>query len=73
MKTFDVQLGKRSYPIYIGENLLALPQYFLGHISGANVFIITNETIAPLYLDKVLESCKKLNCLLPWKQFIAPY
>jgi len=62
MKTFDVQLGKRSYPIYIGENLLALPQYFLGHISGANVFIITNETIAPLYLDKVLESCKKLNC-----------
>ncbi len=62
MKTFDVQLGKRSYPIYIGENLLSQPQYFLDHIAGENVFIVSNEKVAPLYLDKVLDSCKKLQC-----------
>ena len=62
MKTFDVQLGKRSYPIYIGENLLSQPQYFLDNIAGENVFIVSNEKVAPLYLDKVLDSCKKLQC-----------
>ena len=62
MKTFDVQLGKRSYPIYIGENLLSQPQYFLDHIAGENIFIVSNEKVAPLYLDKVLDSCKKLQC-----------
>ncbi len=62
MKTFDVQLGKRSYPIYIGENLLSQPQYFLDHIAGENVFIVSNKKVAPLYLDKVLDSCKKLQC-----------
>jgi 3-dehydroquinate synthase len=62
MKTFDVQLGKRSYPIYIGENLLSQPQYFLDHIPNENVFIVSNEKVAPLYLDKVLDSCKKLQC-----------
>ena len=62
MKTFDVQLGKRSYPIYIGEDLLSQPQYFLDHIPSENVFIVSNEKVAPLYLDKVLDSCKKLQC-----------
>ncbi len=62
MKTFDVQLGKRSYPIYIGENLLSQPEYFLDHIAGENIFIVSNEKVAPLYLDKVLDSCKKLQC-----------
>ena len=62
MKTFDVELGKRSYPIYIGNDLLTQSQFFLDHIPGKNVFIVSNEKIAPLYLDVVLESCKKLNC-----------
>jgi len=62
MKTFDVQLGNRSYPIYIGENLLSQPQFFLDHAANKNVFIISNEKVAPLYLDKVLDSCKKLSC-----------
>ncbi|QMU62094.1 MAG: 3-dehydroquinate synthase [Gammaproteobacteria bacterium] len=62
MNTFDVQLGKRSYPIYIGEDLLTQPQHFLNHTAHKNVFIISNEKVAPLYLDKVLDSCKKFNC-----------
>lgn len=62
MKTFDVQLGKRSYPIYIGDDLLSQPKYFLDHAPSENVFIVSNEKVAPLYLDKVLDSCKKLHC-----------
>jgi len=62
MKTFNVQLGNRSYPIYIGDHLLSQPQHFLDHISGKSVFIITNEKVAPLYLDKVVNGCNKLSC-----------
>ena len=62
MKTFDVQLGKRSYPIYIGENLLSQAELLTKHIPSQNVFIVSNEKIAPLYLDSVLDSCKGLKC-----------
>ncbi len=62
MKTFNVQLGKRSYPIYIGNNLLTEPTHILKHIPGKHVFIISNEKVAPLYLDQVLSRCKKLSC-----------
>lgn len=62
MKTFDVQLGKRSYPIYIGENLISQPQYFLDHIPNESVFIVSNEKVAPLYLENILASCSKLKC-----------
>lgn len=62
MKTFDVQLGKRSYPIYIGENLISQPHYFLDHIQSERVFIVSNEKVAPLYLDNILASCNKLKC-----------
>jgi 3-dehydroquinate synthase len=62
MKTFNVQLDKRSYPIYIGEGLLSQEKYFLDHIPSENVFIVSNEKVAPLYLDTLLESCKELKC-----------
>ena len=62
MKTFDVQLGKRSYPIYIGQNLISQPQLFLDHIPSDRVFIVSNEKVAPLYLENILASCNKLRC-----------
>ncbi len=49
----DVDLGERSYPIYIGAGLLDQPQLWLEHIRSSQVMIVTNETIAPLYLDRV--------------------
>ncbi len=53
--TVTVNLGEhRSYPIFIGQNLLEQQQYLLPYITGRHVCIVTNETIAPLYLDKVL-------------------
>jgi 3-dehydroquinate synthase len=53
MKTLTVSLGERSYPIYIGENLLSQADLLTRHIKSTQVVIVTNETIAPLYLQKV--------------------
>ncbi|GAB3104998.1 3-dehydroquinate synthase [Aestuariicella hydrocarbonica] len=53
MHTLHVDLGDRSYPIYIGEQLLGDPQWLRPHIRGQQVCIVTNETIAPLYLERV--------------------
>ncbi|MGD2055417.1 MAG: 3-dehydroquinate synthase [Gammaproteobacteria bacterium] len=55
MKTLTVDLGARSYPIHIGQQLLQQPQLLLPHIKGCQVMVVTNETIAPLYLDTVLQ------------------
>lgn len=50
MQTLHVQLGERSYPIYIGNHLLSQTALLAPHIGGAQVCIVTNSTIAPLYL-----------------------
>jgi 3-dehydroquinate synthase len=55
MQTLTVHLGARSYPIHIGEGLLQHPELVTGHISGRQVMVVTNTTIAPLYLDAVLQ------------------
>ena len=53
MKTININLGKRSYPIYVGEGLLENNNLFKNHISSKKLAIITNDTIAPLYLQKI--------------------
>ncbi len=54
MKVLQVELDNdRSYPIYIGSGLLANPQLLIQHIHSKQVAIVTNETIAPLYLEQV--------------------
>ncbi|NOR80357.1 MAG: 3-dehydroquinate synthase [Methyloprofundus sp.] len=53
MNTIQVQLGDRSYPIYIGVGNLCIEDILTRHIKSKQVVIVTNETIAPLYLEKV--------------------
>ncbi len=53
MKTLPLDLGDRSYPIYIGAGLLDRPELLSRHILGTRVAIVTNETVAPLYLARV--------------------
>jgi 3-dehydroquinate synthase len=68
MITLSVDLEERSYPIYIGERLLGDSQLLLQHIPGKNVLVVSNETVAPLYLDKTLDmlSAKHVEtCILP--------
>ena len=53
MQTRKVDLGGRSYPIYIGEGLLDQPELLAPHIAGRQVAIVSNETVAPLYLERL--------------------
>ncbi len=52
MEQVTVELGERSYPIYIGAGLLAHPELITGHLGPGRVVIITNDTVAPLYLEQ---------------------
>ena len=56
MNTLQVDLGTRSYPIYIGQNLLRQTNLIAPHIQSKQVLIVSNETVAPLYLNKVINT-----------------
>jgi 3-dehydroquinate synthase len=68
MKTLPLDLGDRSYPIYIGAGLLDRPELLSRHIPGTRVAIVTNETVAPLYLARLrahVASLKPVEVVLP--------
>jgi shikimate kinase / 3-dehydroquinate synthase len=46
----NVDLGERSYPVAIGPRLLGQDPLLLQHVAGGKVAIVTNTTVAPLYL-----------------------
>ncbi|HKB82614.1 MAG TPA: 3-dehydroquinate synthase, partial [Burkholderiales bacterium] len=52
MRTVNVGLGDRGYPIYIGEGLLARAELLLPHLSQRKVSVVTNTTVASLYLER---------------------
>lgn len=56
MQTLDVDLGVRSYPILIGEQLIERGELLSPHIRGKQVAIVTNDTVAPLYLERLMQS-----------------
>ena len=49
----DVSLGSRSYPIVIGRGVLDDAELLQRHIKGGKAAIVTNTTVAPLYLERV--------------------
>jgi hypothetical protein len=51
-RVVNVPLGDRSYPIYIGPGLLDDGARLRQHIPGNTALVVTNETIAPLYLQR---------------------
>jgi 3-dehydroquinate synthase len=53
INTVFVELGQRSYPIHIGWDLLGRSDLLSPHIHGRQVMIVTNDTVAPLYLEPV--------------------
>ncbi|MBT8104627.1 MAG: 3-dehydroquinate synthase [Woeseiaceae bacterium] len=54
MKKLRVELGERSYPIVIGRGLLGGGFDLGGYVRGGDCLVVTNETVGPLYLDKLL-------------------
>ena len=55
-RTLQVELGERSYPIHIGAGVLLKSELYEPHIRGRQVMIVSNETVAPLYLDAVRDA-----------------
>lgn len=47
------EVRDRSYPIVIGSGLLADAATLRSWVRGREVFIVSNETVAPLYLETV--------------------
>ena len=59
MQTLHIQLEDRSYPIYIGEGLLSQIKLIESHLKQKHVAVVTNTTVAPLYLDALLTLLKQ--------------
>ena len=53
MKELRVELGSRSYPIRIGVGLLEDAARWRDMLGGRHVLIVSNEVVAPLYLQRV--------------------
>ena len=60
MQKLNVDLGYRSYPIFMGQGLLNNPDLFNHHLSGHHRVIVSNQSIAPLYLPAI-ESVLKMH------------
>ena len=51
--TLTVSLAERSYPIHIGAGLLSRADLILPHLKQKKAVIVSNTTVAPLYLDRL--------------------
>lgn len=58
MKQIQVNLDERSYPIFIGQDLFTNGTLLARYLSDKTILIVTNETIAPLYLE---QACSLLS------------
>ena len=56
METITVALGQRSYPIHIGTGLLARVDLIASRLPQKKVAIVTNRTVAPLYLSPLQQA-----------------
>jgi 3-dehydroquinate synthase len=72
MKVLDVDLGDRSYPIYIGAGILGrddfIQQNIQQHIKGISTVTVSNTTVAPLYLKTIhplISDFKNTDIILP--------
>lgn len=68
METLNVELGARSYPIHIGAGLLERADLFVPYLEGKRVAIVTNDTVAPLYLKALaaaLPQIQRVDIILP--------
>lgn len=62
-QTLTVALDERSYPIHIGCGLLGNAELWRPHLNPKmGAVVITNTTVAPLYLDKVMATLASLGC-----------
>ena len=65
MKTINIDLGQRSYPIYVGDNLLSNNIIFKKHIRTKKIALVSNTTVAPLYMDTVISALGNDKEIIP--------
>lgn len=70
MKTLNVDLAGASYPIHIGAGLLTRADLVLPHLEQRDVAVVTNTTVAPLYLEPLRQALRQagvrsLSIVLP--------
>ena len=53
MQTLRVDLGSRAYPVYFGSGLIARPEVLVPFIQGGRAAVVTNTTVAPLYMERL--------------------
>ncbi|HUX24506.1 MAG TPA: 3-dehydroquinate synthase [Burkholderiales bacterium] len=61
MQTLRVELGARAYPIHIGEQLLTDAALVAPHLELPKAAVVTNTTVAPLYLQQFSEALRALG------------
>jgi len=61
MNTLRVELGERGYPIYIGPDLLTRSDLLAPMVAGTQVMVVSNETVAPLYLARTLGAFREFQ------------
>jgi len=66
MKSITVNLGSRSYPIHVGENLISKPALFEPHLRGHRAVIVSNESVAPLYASTLSASISQFVEVNPY-------
>lgn len=65
-ETIQVTLGDRSYPVWIGRGLLDDHTHWRTAIRGKHALVISNRTVAPLYLERVAHGLDGLR----WSSFL---
>jgi len=70
MERITVTLGERSYPITIATGLFADPASFWPLKAGDQAMLVTNQTLAPLYLDTLRQRLEEAGVIVD--QVILP-
>jgi 3-dehydroquinate synthase len=58
MRTLNVALDERSYPIHIGSGLISDPGLILPYLKTRRVAVVTNDVVGPLYLAPFVAGLK---------------
>jgi 3-dehydroquinate synthase len=61
MRRLNLELAERSYPILIGGGLISRADLVLPYLRTPRVALVSNTTVAPLYLTPLVESLEKVG------------
>jgi 3-dehydroquinate synthase len=63
VQRIDVNLGSRSYPIFIGAGAMAQADELNRAISARDVLLVSNTTVGPLYSDRLAAALAPRRCI----------